>query len=382
MKRLLFVDDERSVLDGLQLTLRKQRTQWEMVFCDSGAAALAEFAKGPFDIVVSDMRMPQMDGAQFLTEIRNYAPGTVRMVLSGHADKATMIRALPVAHQILGKPCEPNELRQLIERACRIHTLVNDPHVRTLMMGVSSLPSLPAIYQKLSEALATNAPIKVVAEIVEKDIAMSAKLLQYANSAYFGMPNRVTTVGKAVLFLGVESVRALTLTASVFDQVGTDPRIRAELDTLFSHSLQVARVAQKLLPAQAQECFTAALLHDIGELVLITKLPKAHAEILEDMAKTGRPRLVVEQEKLGMNHDELGAYLLSLWGLPLGIIEAVANHHAPQVLGETALSLSSAIYFAEGLCEPELNPPDLAFAAAIGVADKIDGWRALVTQPE
>ena len=102
-KRILFVDDEPAILAGLQNLLYKDRKRWQMVFALGGQLALDEIRKEPFDIVVSDMRMPGVDGATLLNTIKDECPSTVRIMLSGHADREAIVRALPALHQLLKK---------------------------------------------------------------------------------------------------------------------------------------------------------------------------------------------------------------------------------------------------------------------------------------
>ena len=117
-KRILFVDDEPMILQGLQRMLRPLRDEWDMVFVDGGEKALAAMAESTFDVVVTDMRMPVMNGAQLLTEIRKRHPSTVRLILSGHADKDLVSQCLGVAHQYISKPCDPEQLKTTIRSAC------------------------------------------------------------------------------------------------------------------------------------------------------------------------------------------------------------------------------------------------------------------------
>ncbi|HMG23584.1 MAG TPA: response regulator, partial [Kofleriaceae bacterium] len=116
-KRILFVDDEPAILAGLQNLLYKDRKRWDMVFALGGQLALDEIRKESFDIVVSDMRMPGVDGATLLNTVKDECPATVRIMLSGHADREAIVRALPALHQLLSKPCDAATLRGAIERS-------------------------------------------------------------------------------------------------------------------------------------------------------------------------------------------------------------------------------------------------------------------------
>jgi len=119
MTRILFVDDEPRVLDGLRRSLRAQRQRWDMHFAIGGEAALAALEQAPFDVIVSDMRMPDVDGLMLLTAARERWPRMTRLVLSGYTDMEAVLRSTSVAHQILAKPCDPAELVAVIDRARR-----------------------------------------------------------------------------------------------------------------------------------------------------------------------------------------------------------------------------------------------------------------------
>ena len=115
-KRILFVDDEPAVLASLECLLRRERARWEMVFAVGGESALASLRQGAFDAVVSDMKMPGIDGADLLGQVQRDSPATARIMLSGYADDTELSRALPTSHLILRKPCSVTELRAAIER--------------------------------------------------------------------------------------------------------------------------------------------------------------------------------------------------------------------------------------------------------------------------
>jgi DNA-binding NtrC family response regulator len=120
-KRILFVDDEPALLAGLEKLLRRDRTRWEMVFVLGGHRALEEIRRCPFDAVVSDMRMPDIDGATLLTIVQQERPATARIMLTGYADDAELGRVRPVLHQLLNKPCRVAALREAIERSLDTH---------------------------------------------------------------------------------------------------------------------------------------------------------------------------------------------------------------------------------------------------------------------
>lgn len=127
-KRILFVDDEPAILTSLKNLLRKDRNRWEMVFALGGQLGLDAVRERPFDVVVSDLRMPEVDGATLLSAIKDEFPTTVRIMLSGYADDESLARARPALHQLLLKPCDVATLRTAIECSIDAFGDPNRPH--------------------------------------------------------------------------------------------------------------------------------------------------------------------------------------------------------------------------------------------------------------
>ncbi|MFN8058634.1 MAG: response regulator [Vicinamibacterales bacterium] len=366
MKRVLFVDDEQLVLDGLQNILRRQRRQWEMAFALGGEAALESLAASPVDVIVSDMLMPGMDGATLLSHVKERYPTVIRIVLSGHAEPEQVARVLPVSHQYLSKPCDAETLRHAIERACELREFVLDPAAREAVGRLASLPSVPGLYWELTRRVADpKAGPNDIADIVSRDPAMSAKLLQIVNSAYFGLAQRVTSIHQAVAYLGIELVRALALTAhifSLFEHVAPEPPI--DIERLQAHSLATALLARHLAPdpAVAEEAFAGGLLHDIGRLVLALSMSDRFAAAVARAEAEGCSLNHVEHEAFGVTHTAVGAYLLGVWGLPPAVVECAAHHHAPAGASPGYADLASAVHVADRLAHHVLAAPDGAAA--------------------
>lgn len=399
MKRILFVDDEPRVLDALQRLLRPQRHHWEMVFVTSGEAALAALAERPFDVIVSDMRMPGMDGATLLRAVQARYPEMVRIILSGYSERESSLRTLPVAHQFLSKPCDPRVLREVIERACALQALLGDAALRATVAQLGDLPAQPQAYTALLHALDNpDASLDEVARLVEQDLAIAAKCLQLANSAFFGLPRRVGTVQHAVRLLGLDTVRMLVCTVALFQTFAPRPgHASGGLAELQAHSLVAARLAARLMPdpGRADEAFMTALLHDVGKLILATRPVAARGgqaghgwlAAAAHAVQTGLPLVEAERAHLGVTHAEVGAYLLGLWGLPPVVLEAVAFHHQPDRLSARAFDLLGAVHVADALASQALGAPasacgplDAAYVDALGLREQLPAWAALAAK--
>lgn len=394
MTRVLFVDDETRVLEGLQRMLRSRRHEWEMVFAADGRTALEACEKAPFDVVVSDMRMPGMDGASLLSEVQRRHPDTVRIVLSGHADRAGAARAARVAHQFLAKPTDAAGLTETIERACQLRDTLNQPGLREILGRIGSLPALPTLYMDLIAVLnRPNVQVDEISRIISQDIGMSAKVLQLVNSTMFGISRHVTTLQTAVTLLGVNFISSLVLTAEVFRAYEhRSEHARTSMTGLQRHSLLVADIAASLVSdgRQAESAYIAGMLHDIGRLALMDGLPKEFDEICNTASERDVPLHDIEEELLGVTHTQVGAYLLRLWQLPEAVVEAVAFHHRPSAIGTAAPMIPLAVHVADALAHevaPEhavssCTPPtlDLECLERMGLLDQLPEWRRIAVE--
>jgi HD-like signal output (HDOD) protein len=352
MKHILFVDDERRILDGLQRMLRHCRKKWEMTFANSGAEALAILAANAYDVIVTDMRMPGMDGAQLLEKVRELYPGIIRIVLSGHTDREAAVRAVPVAHQFLSKPCDPDKLQAAIDPSHEYDSIVADEATRRVIAAIGELPTMPSTYTTLMAALDDpEASLDKIAGIVQRDMAVVAKVLQLVNSAFFGITNQVATVSAAVGFLGFDLLKHLVITVELFRTFTPVSRVVGfSVEEIQRHSCCVGSIASRLpMPRRkADATSVAGLLHDIGKLVLAVRLPGQFERALQASLAQHRPLHILEEELTGTSHAEIGAYLLGLWGLPASVVMAVSLHHHPiRSAEDEEMDISLALYVAD-----------------------------------
>ncbi len=392
MKNLLFVDDEPKVLQGLQRQLRPMRNEWNMNFVEDGRLALDFMANHPVDVIISDMVMPAVDGSQLLSEVTKRHPHTVRIVLSGHAEREAVLRLVGPAHQYLSKPCDAEELRNAIARAFALRDLLCNEQLKQLATRVKCLPSLPTLYNQLNEEFQKDDPsLERVGEIISRDIGMTTKILQLVNSAFFGLPQPVSNPAEAVMYLGLSTVRSLVLSLQVFSQFDQQACQGFSLDALANHCWMTAVSARRVAHEERKEskvldqCFLAGLLHDVGQLILAAGLPNEYREVVQ-AAKSRKASLwESELERFGATHADVGAYLLGLWGLPNPIIEAVALHHRPSLcvvqefLPLTAVHVANAFDHERVSASSQLlgNQMDMTYVANLGLAGHVETWRAV-----
>jgi len=394
MRRILFVDDEPRFLEGLQRMLRAQKQEWEMAFAPSGHTALALMEASPFDVIVSDMRMPGIDGAALLAHVRERYPQVVRIVLSDNAEISTALRVVPVAHQFLAKPCDAEMLRVAIERACHLKALLHDDSIRRTVGGLSELPSVPRTYHALTLALADpDSSIQKIAEIIEHDVAISAKILQLVNSAFFGVARSITNIQNAVGYLGIITLKSLVLSVEVFRVFAPKGPLEGfSLEKLQRHARLTAYIAARLpVPAHLVDfAMVAGMLHDVGKLIMAWKLPERFRKLMAEAREEQCPLYKVEEREYGFSHAEIGAYLLGLWGLPYALVEAVALHHSPNRVPHQNFDAATAVYIANLLTQEldssPLSPQEDGFRnnqeylVSLGVQEELPHWRAMAAE--
>jgi HD-like signal output (HDOD) protein/CheY-like chemotaxis protein len=395
VKRILFVDDESKILDGIRRMMHADRERWDMQFVVSGEAALQACETSSFDVVVSDMRMPGMDGATLLGHIRDRFPSTARIVLSGYSEVALAIRSASVAHRVLAKPCNTAELQTAIERVCTLQDVLCAPEIRRVIGAVGELPSLSTTYSCLTTAVRDpNTSLKRVTEIIQGDIAMSAKVLQLVNSAFFGLAQRVNSVQGAVTYLGMETIKNLALVSETFRVFVPGSRIpRAFCESIQTHAHRAGAIAGVLPldPKIREYTILAALLHDVGSLILATKMQDEFCSAVSLASERRCEQFEAEEELFGASHAEIGAYLLGLWGIPSEIVEAIAHHHHPTRITHIGFDSAAAVYVSDLLAHEldvhpqdstgaELSGPDRACLETLGCWQQYGEFREIASQ--
>jgi HD-like signal output (HDOD) protein len=360
--KILFVDDEPNIIQSLKRMLHPMRGEWDVFFSESGDDALKILGEQKIDIIVSDMRMPQMDGAQLLSIVKDKHPGVIRIILSGYSEKEYVMKTSNSAHQFLAKPCKIEDLKNTIKRLINLRRLVLSDDIKRKITGLSNLPSMPLLYKKLDHELKSpNVSLKKIGSIIAQDITMTAKILQMVNSAFFGLPQKINDPVQAVNFLGVEIVKSLVLFHHLFSVFEKIDSLQVYLEVIWNHSLKVAAHAKKIMELRKadrdiiEQTFAAGLLHDIGKLVLI-QTPDYQSKIIELGKIGGKDFREFEQNLFGADHSLVGGYLLGLWGLSDYIIESTAFHHTPIAVATENFSILSAIYIANiDLSEEEFD---------------------------
>lgn len=226
---------------------------------------------------------------------------------------------------------------------------MKNPHLESLLSRIADVPTLPAsvlrVMQMIEDPFCSSSDL---AKVIQADPAMAAKVLKLANSSYYGFRQKISNIPQAVTLLGFATLKNALLAAAVFDMF----RIQGtgfDLPALWKHSVTTATaaklVAKRVRYPQAEKAFTAALLHDIGKIVLARFIPLGLAEIMDAVREDQLAMYDAEKKVLGLSHPALGAWVLGRWGLPAPVVEAVEFHHHP-TRAQTSFDLAAIVYLA------------------------------------
>ncbi|WP_054029986.1 response regulator [Desulfatitalea tepidiphila] len=397
-KSILFVDEELYVRKALQRSFRDVSDEWELRFANDPAEALQVMAQAEVDVLVTEMVFASgPSGLDFLETVRNSHPQTVRIILSGYVDRDITLKTVDLAHQFLSKPCDDSDLKATIAKAFLMWDLLAQDSLKKVVTRIDALPSLPSLYVELVEALkAENSSVQQVADIVSRDLELTAKLLKLVNSSFFGLPQRVAHPAKAVSLLGLDLVQSIVLASSAFEKFNHLALQGFSVAQLWDHAIQTAALAKAIaqeadMPrADVDTAFMAGLLHDIGKLLIASNLPEEFRAIIEQMRVRDCGMALAEKHLLGTTHAAIGAYLLGLWGLPDAIIDAVAYHHQPGAKSGDTLGITGIVHVADGFDQVIGGARDRAGAIPtgldwayldrIGCAAKITQWQRLCSK--
>jgi putative nucleotidyltransferase with HDIG domain len=368
---------------------------WECDFHAKGEAVLLAMAGKSYDVVVADVRLSDMSGAELLHHVGKLKSNTLRIAVGDLAEQNLVIDYIGGTHRFVARPFEPKELVAVVRRSLSLDAWLASDQLRALLPKLRRLPSLPSTYfEVIKQIESPNTTVQDVGGVIANDPAVTARLLQMVNSAAFALALKITDPVDAVSHLGMETVKSLVLCLQVFTDDESFKQSGMSMEELWEHSLKVAKTAHQIMlqltsaPRLANDAFTAGLLHDIGRIVLATNLPKVYGDILKSSREGGIPLHIEEIRAFGINHTQVGAYLLGVWGLPVGFVEAAALHHAPSHTDTTEISLLTAVHVANVLAytdpplENEIPPPslDTEYLAKLGLPVELAGWKEFLVE--
>jgi putative nucleotidyltransferase with HDIG domain len=280
-------------------------------------------------------------------------------------------------------------LKSVLERAFMLYDLLQDESLKSLITSIDSLPSYPTIYQKLTRKLGDpDSTLRELGRLIAEDPPMTAKMLQMVNSSFFGIGRRISNPEEAASLLGMDTLKSLVLSTGIFRQFeaarGADAAL---LKQLWEHSVAVGCLARDIAreegcgQSQVDDALTAGLLHDIGLMLFMFKLPDVWEQVRSVVAAEGIPHWQAEERVSGASHSRLGAYLLGLWGLPEAVVEAIAYTHTPESAPTQSFSTLTAVHVADALLQDDDRLHE-NYLTALNLEQRLPVWRALAASAQ
>ncbi len=388
----LLLVGQHDIADDLQFGLCRPESGWNLRFVPDGAEALAALSNAYYDVIISELELTDMEAAHLLEQVRESHPGIVRIVLTAGENRGQLMKAMAHAHQLISKPVKSETLRMQISNSLAMRVVLTDSKLHARIAQINSLPTLPGIYNELvAEMQSETASMQRVANLIRQDVSITAKLLQMTNSAFFGLPTRVENPLQAANLLGMDTVKSLVLTAGIFSQFHDAGLPDFSIEKIYDHSLAVGTSARHIANAfglgrkQAEDALMAGMLHDIGKLVMLTNFRDELSKALAIAKQDSIPLHEAERQVFGVSHCEIGAHLLSLWGLSDLILEAVTLHNTPQLSACPMINVLASVHIANAFDydskvpdrDPKFTHANLEYLSKIGLSAQVPYLRTL-----
>lgn len=375
-KKILFVDDELQIIKSLNRTFMD--TEYEVFTAGSGREALEILANEKIDLVITDMRMPIMDGFMLLQKIKEQYPRVLRIILSGYSEKNTILNALQknLAKLYILKPWDNAKLIRLVDQIVETENILCDVNLINLINNTDELPTIEKSYLKIMNLIDNNADLGSIASAIEKDHSLATKILHIINSAFYEV--KTGSVKHAIVLLGLANTRNIVLATSIIDSFDMHDIYGSRLEMLWKHSFLCSKILniiyEKLLNKKLSEIESSAgLLHNIGIVLFLKIFPEKYIEIFRKIEQEKSDLLQIELESLNVTHQQAGGYLLKWWELPYPIVEAALYHQTPFATGIINQNLVYAVniaqHYASIILENQLaNTFDPEVFCALGIS--------------
>ena len=390
-RKILVAGSPETELPEVCRELNATAPLWDWRHTPNGMAALDLLTREPFDAVLADLCLNDLSGLQLLNQVMTQWPKAHRLILADPGALDALLRCVGGVHQFLARPCDAQRLMTVLSRAFKLDVWLPNEIVRKLLGRLPFLPSHANTYHAVIANLEAGR-LEDAAGQIAADPPMAAKVLQLANSAAWGPPLDEADPARAALELGLSTVRRTLLLSHTYSSFRDLEAAGFDIRAFMAHAQQISQVARRIAeserapPQTVVQATTAGLLHDLGKLALAVNLPHKYRAVLRTQASHQLSSWEAEQEVVGATHGEVGGSLLSLWSLPLPVIEAVAFHHHPACFLSQAFSPLTAVHVANAflgcasLDQARLQL-DLGYLGMIGVEQQLPTWWACHFDP-
>ncbi len=332
---LVIIDDEEDILRSLRSLFRHDK--YKMHYFTSGLQALKFLENNNVDVIICDMRMPEISGPNILEKSTKLNPTAIRIILSGFEEKQIVLNTIQkgFAQHYIMKPWDDEQLKSIVRESMSFQDELRKKHLLKIMHDFNNLPSPPKLHSKLVNILKSETKShKLIANEIEKSPALVAKLLRISNSVFYGARKQISNVYEALTFIGTEFVLGIVLGLESFETIKGcgDFLVMKQIELIRERSIVRAHIAREISvlwskEKKQHEIYVAALLLDIGLILQICSYQEKFNEFHKEYNQNNKPVYSIEKELFQNTHDEIGAALLTFWNFPTDIITAVANHH-------------------------------------------------------
>lgn len=336
LRKVLLLEDERRIIEEMNQQFARAPHNWDLAQAGDSASAWQHFVDGPVDIIIARITAADENGAGFWRRLIEASPQTVRLAIaSSRLEPIRAAESLQYTHQCLSEDIRADLLIKGIDFVVYLQNRLANLRLEAEIGGLLSLQALPDNYIGIIKELQSPEPsVKKISGLIQQDMAMTARVLQLVNSAFFSLPNRVAKVDQAVSLLGISTIRSMLVSMQLFSVFEGGPVPKRHAEQVWEHSVKVAGLAREIAAREGasdrdqENALLAGMLHDIGKLILF-KLPE-YREALTARIRAGiNDEYSLEKELYGSTHAEAGGYLIGIWGINSTVAEIVAHHHKP-----------------------------------------------------
>ncbi|MDF7798731.1 response regulator [Pontiellaceae bacterium B1224] len=354
---ILFIEPDKYQQQIFAEMLKSDPKEWKLTIAESSFEALS-MVENQFDFMMTVNKLPDGNGQDLCDRFKAVAPETVRYLLIDPEERKLFRSLISSAQQIITKPLDLETFKIQLMRSTALRDIIENKAIRKLLGHADSFPPLPRVFAELSQKLNNlDTPLLEISDLISKDITISTKVLQLANSALFNQHIPANTLSHATSLLGSKIISSLVFSQSISDMFKSALISEQFLETLNQHSLEVAGLAADILqtwhagPSVIEKVLLCGIAHDLGQLILAKYAPEKWLCAQNELRKNERSIVETEREIIGVAHPELAAYLLAIWGFPSDQVMAIAHHHEPSKTKDVSLGLLCALHIAENCCQ-------------------------------
>ena len=391
VRQILFTETDGQALQRLMPQLAGAHDDWEIVLVGDADTAMDLLSRRAFTTVIASFGADSASCEHFLQAVRKHAPAAVRYALLPEPSGSHGTENPESAYQCFPIHCPPAEIEAAIQRGLGVWQRCSENTcLAALLSNLHRIPSPPTLYFEICDEInSQESDARSISEIIGHDPVLSAKILKVANSGFYALPRTITAIHEGISLMGIDTITSLVLASHVFDRM---PLPGFALDSMWQHSLMVSALARHIAMEEGASRLAvntagvAGLLHDIGQLTLLSNAPEVYQSMLRKAGGDENTLLELEQEHFGVGHPELGSYVLGLWSLPDAVVDAVARHHVWPGNDEQSASLvNTAVFSAEWTLQTfpaydEAGRHSKNDCPLDASPDRIEDWRGICAQ--